>query len=255
MRARNVPALLAMTLALHAQAVLLGGGKPAPTGSGPWRCSFTIDNQAGDTITNDGGGPYVDGSGGVTCNVLMGDPTSAHYGWLYVAFSTGGPRFIAFAGQPQGVGGPAYAGFTSLGKGRSKTTFEVKELGTKVSLDASSLAAVDVLPFRSYVYSSQFLQGAARFRGDSNVTAGADLLGTSSVFVAPHADRCGWDIWLSPNAPLLQTALGENAGTWVPRRMELSEGSGWTTRRGYYAMEFFSSIRVISGRDGCPPTQ
>lgn len=107
-----------------------------------------------------------------------------------------------------------------------------------------------VLPFRSYAFSPQFTKGSARFRGDSNFTAGDDLAGTSSVFVSAHDDGCGWDVWADPDTPLVYTALGEKPATRVPRVMELGEGS-WYAVRGYYRMRFFAAVRVIAGKSGC----
>jgi hypothetical protein len=220
------------------------GAKPAPATN--WRCAVTIDNTAGDTITSDNGAAYVDGEGGVTCSVV-GDSSSSHYGWLYLAFSPSGPRYLSFPGQLSGENGaPGYSAFTSLGKGRSKTTFEVKELAR-----ATLAAPVDVLPFRSYAFSPQFTQGSARFRGDSNFTGGDDLAGTSSVFVSVHGDGCGWDVWANPDAALMTTLLGEKPATRLsPRVMELGEGS-WHSVRGYYRMQFFAAVRVIAGKNGC----
>ena len=241
MRNANTRRVGLLALGLVVAAAAPEGAKPAP--SSDWRCAVTVGNTAGDTIVSDTGAAYVDGAGGVACLIVQA--SGAHNGWLYLAFSPSGPRFLSFPGQLHGADdAPGYSAFTSLGKGRSKTTFEVKELAK------ASIAAVDVLPFRAYVFSSQFTQGSARFRGDSNFTGGDDLTGTSSVFVSAHADGCGWDVWANPGAALVTTSLGEKAATRVPRVMELGEGA-WHTVRGYYRMQFFAAVRVIGGKPGC----
>lgn len=240
MRNSNTSRVGVLAVALLVATAVPEGAKPAP--SSDWRCAVTVANTAGDTLVNDSGPAYVDGVGGVTCRIVQ--EAGAHNGWLYLAFSPSGPRYLSFPGQFQGAdGAPGYSAFTSLGKGRSKTTFEVKELAK------ASIAAVDVLPFRAYVFSPQFTQGSARFRGDSNFSGGDDLAGTSSVFVSAHADGCGWDVWANPDAALVTTSLGEKAATRVPRVMELGEGS-WDAVRGYYRMQFFASVRVIGGKPG-----
>lgn len=204
----------------------------------PGACQVTLRDAAGDVIRSDNGQPYVNGVGGVVCTVDQ-DPTSVHYGWLNVQFSsTRSQRSILYLGQAADADGRAgYSGFNSRG------TFEVKGMA---KIQWNGIADYyDIAPFRANVEIGQF-------SGDSNFTGASTSTGSSSVFVKPHSDGCTWDVWSDPTAGPFASSLGESTPTrYTPRVIELRQQQGpqWITK-GYYAMPFGATVKLIA-KPGC----
>ena len=166
-----------------------------------WACSIQLRDAPGDTITSDGGGAYVHGTGGVTCRI----DRTRHYNWLYVQIAASSARFMLFPGQAAASG--SYVTFQN----RAPGTFEVKGLA---DVAWTGVAYADVMPFRALAASSQFAKGIGLVDGDSNFTGASASSGTSSVFVEP-LDACSWRItsYTVEDTSALMVTSGERAGT------------------------------------------
>ena len=221
---------------------LFGASKPAPA---RWPCQITFRDAAGDVIKSDTATgsaswprPYVDGVDGVTCGISHDTNAPGTYNWLNVVFDSQSPRYLNYIGQQ--FEGSSYTSFVD------RNYFQVKQLGTVV-WDANNPSAMDARPFRSYAPDRQFLKSSARFQGDSDF--GNVPGGTSSVFVQP-LDPCSWQVWLDPSAALLADEFSDTRVN--PRVMQVSEGTSYSTTRGYFPMPFSAVVKVISGKAGCP---
>lgn len=216
-------------------------GKPVPPPA-PWPCQVTLRDAGGDVIISDGKGPYVNGQGGVSCTITA-DPNATKYGWLYLYFPrpTKSTRAVLYLGQTRDAdGGPGYNGFASRG------SFEVKGL-TQTAYNPGNPDFIDIRPFRANQSDRQFASGTGQFSGDSNFTGEQWSTGSSSVFVKPGADGCTWDFWFDPNAGPFSSTLGDSAPTrYAPRVIQLKEGTGYAQTRGYYAMPFGATVRIIN---------
>jgi hypothetical protein len=227
---------------------LAAGSKPsAPTAN--WTCKIELRNAPGDTITSDGGGAYVHGTGGVQCTIIR--DRESHYNWLYVVFADKSPRSMIFPGQSNGSA--SYLSFANKG------SFEVEGLA---DVAWTGTAYVDVRPFRALVFSPQFSRGAGEFHGHSNypggpnIPDGAPYVGTSSVFVQALT-TCSWQIasYTTEDTSLIALDSGERDGTIkIPTRvMRLSEGvSPKITVRGDFPMAFGAKVTIIGNMPGCP---
>ena len=183
-------------------------GKPAPPSSN-WRCQIVFRDAAEDKIKSDGA-TYIDGVGGVQCNVLIA-AGAAHGRWLYMNITntrrSPSSRYIRFVGQS--FEAASYATFNNHEDG----SFEVKGLA-KVEWNPADLARRDVMPLRAIIRNSQFAGGYAGLDADSNFTGGEPLYSTSSVFVQP-IDACSWTItpYTTEEPSLLISSFGERDGT------------------------------------------
>ena len=240
------------------------GQKPDPTPD--WRCQVVFRDAAGDAIKSDttpgSAGwpkPYRDGVDGVRCTV-MNEPGVAHHQWLALSIDSTrrnpSPRVIRYIGQSfQQLSGAtaSYASFVNQESG----TFEVKRLAA-VEWNPTDPTRRDVMPFRAYLWSSEFLDGYGRLDGDSNylgpVTGNVNYDTTSSVFVQP-LDACSWQITSYTNEePFhLDGEFGERTSTRTsPRVMRLGEGIKKPRVRGDFPMPFQATISIIGNKPGCP---
>jgi hypothetical protein len=247
--------------ALVAPAGRLAAQKPSTDPN--WRCQVVLRDAAGDAIRSDttpGSAswpkPYRDGVEGVTCYIIDA-PGASHDRWLYMTIESTrrrpSSRFVQFVGQvyPQIAGGTAtYESFTNQNGG----SFEVKGLAM-LEWNPLDPARRDVMPFRAYLGSAQFLGGRGRLDADSNFTGGIPSDTTSSVFVQP-LDACSWQItsYTTEEPELFDGQYGERATTrTAPRVMRIWEFRGSTpVVRGEFPMAFQATISIIGNKPGCP---
>lgn len=228
-----------------------------------WRCQIVFRDAAGDVIKSDTSPgsaswprPYRDGQDGVTCTILDA-PGATHDRWLNLNIEssrrTPSARFVQFVGQtyPQGSGGIAsYASLANQNGG----SFEVKGLA-KVEWRPSDPTYRDVMPFRAYLGSTQFLGGTGRVDADSSFTGGDPSDGTSSVFVQP-LDACSWQITMyTTEEPQFLGQFGERSLSpdYRTRVIRIWESLGRNpVVRGEFPMAFQATVTIIGNKPGCP---
>jgi hypothetical protein len=216
--------------------VFMAGVEAGPKGPAQWRCSVQLRDAATDMFKSDGGGPYVDGVAGVSCQI------DRFTNWLYLSFQNKSRRSLVVIGQSNAEG--SYSTITG------GTSFDIKTI-------ANAQAPLDVMPFRIRVSNPQFQDNFGQFSGDSSFGAGSQVIGTSSLFITT-VDACTWQATLYTSGIGLQSlANGENASTETdPRVVLLSEagapGTNSFVARGHFVLPFAATVRVLSGKPGCP---
>lgn len=228
-------AVLGALLSLAIAAVTVNAAKPPASMS----CSVQFRDAAGDIVRSDGLGPYVDGAAGVSCKI------DGFTNWLNLTFA-GSKRTPARSLAVVGQTGTS----SSYNTTTSATELDIKFL-------SQAVAPLDVLPWRLRVSSSQFQGGFGQFTGDSSYDAGPTIVGASSLGIAT-IDACTWQATLYTTGFPLQTLThGENAATQTDPRVALLTqngipGANGTIYSGYFTMPFSATIRVLSGKAGCP---
>lgn len=235
---------LTAAFALVVAMATVHGAKPAAS----WSCSVTMRNGAGDVVTSDGKGDYINGQAGVSCSLRASD------NWLNLDFATTGKRGTppdrSLVVKGQSTTGGSYSPITT------GTSFAIKFLKANV--------AHDVLPWRLQVRGPAYVGAFEQFSGDSAYNAGPAVAGTSSLYITPSGDGCSWEATSNPALGLQTLAQGENATTQTPDNISapgprvalLTEGArpgeSGAVVRGYFSMPFSATIRVIAGKPGCP---
>jgi len=228
-------AVLMATFTLMLPMATIHASKPPATMS----CWVQLRDADGDIVRSDGLGPYVDGAAGVSCKI------DGFTSWLYLTFA-GGKRAPARSLVVVGQTGTS-SSYTTITSG---TELDVKFL-------SQAVAPLDVLPWRLRVSSSQFQGGFGQFTGDSSYDAGPTIVGASSLGIAT-IDACTWQATsYTAGFPLQTLSHGENATTQTDSRVALLTqvgipGGNGTVYSGDFTMPFSATIRILSGKSGCP---
>jgi hypothetical protein len=220
----------------------------AQQSSANWSCMIAFDSTLLDpngpatpiatAVQGDGGGPYLDGSQGVSCFV---DTSTGFWssGRLFVQPSSQSPRYFLMPGQS------AVNTYTLS----SYPTTQTRQAGYFEVWDIAAVTVGQTVRRTIRVDSNS----VGIFRGDSTSTDPVTI-GSSSAWVT-RLTVCSWRVAWYPWAPL---EAGENAYAasypTVPRVMSLylpAVRKNPATREADFSMPLSATVTLIHGALGC----